>query len=231
MKRLNGLAAGIGSVLVLLAAALALTFGASSARADLFDLNVDHSSGSAVTVSPPLGTVTLTQISTGLSSEITIVYQADTSQIFGFHEVGFNYSGSSALTFTETQVGSTSPNTFPSLGSTQMDGLGTFTNAFGQNNAGPVPAEEATTVTVDIKGADLTLAQFENPSSGGTPSTDFAVGMAYLTNINKGRTGFVGATPVSFGSDTPEPTQVVALLGLAGMGFVGFSWRRRKQVA
>src|SRR5215472_15501120 len=153
------------NVYLALATALGLTFVGNSASADLFYLNQDHSSGSNVTVSPPLGTVTLTQIS---SSEIKIVYQADPSQIEGFHEVGFNYSGGSTLTVTASQMGSTLPNTFPARGSAMMDGLGTFNHVYGQNAAGPNPAAEATQVTLDITGANLTLAQFENPSSGGT---------------------------------------------------------------
>lgn len=208
-------------ILLALAAALAMTFGARSASADQFDLNLDHSSGSAVTVSPPLGTVTLTQISTGLNSEITIVFQANTSQIYGFHDVGFNYSGSSALTITATQVGATS-NTFSQEGTNvQLDGLGTFSFVYGKHAAGPVPASEATTVTLDIKGANLTLAQFENLSTGGAPSVYFAAGMAYLSTINGGRTGWVGSTAA-----VPEPSSM-AIAGLGVLGFLGHGLRRR----
>lgn len=205
-----------------LAAALALTFGARSASADQFTLSIDHSSGSAVTVNPPLGTVTLTQISTGASSEITIVFQADTSLIFGFHDVGFNYSGSSTLNTTVTQVGATA-NTFPLEGNNvQLDGLGTFTTVYGKHNAGPVPASEATKVTLDITGANLTLAMFENLSTGGSPSVDFAAGIAYLSTINGGRTGWVGS-----GSAVPEPS-TLAIAGLGALGFLGYGLRRRR---
>jgi hypothetical protein len=211
-----------------LALALALTFGARSALADVFDLNLDHSSGVGVTVSPPYGTVTLTLVS---SSEVTIVFQANTSQIIGFHDVGYNVTPGTSITNTMvTQVGATS-NSFPLEGTNvQLDGLGTFTTVYGHHNAGPIPQSEATQVTIDIKGTNLTLADFENLSTGGTPSTPFAAGFA--RNVPGGTvvTGWVGSgpTPTQFQPSAPEPS-TLAIAGLGAIGFIGYGLRRRKK--
>lgn len=200
-----------------LAVALALSFGARSASADTFNLDIDHTSGSPVTVSPPFGTVTVT----GSSSQVTIVFQADTSLIFGFHDVGYNVTpGTSITSTTVTQVGATS-NSFALEGhNVQLDGLGTFTDVYGLHAAGPVPAHEATKVTIVIVGTNLTLSDFENLSTGGNPSVKFAAGVAKTPA--GGVTGWVGTSP----NPIPEPSSM-AIAGLGALGFVGYGLRRR----
>jgi hypothetical protein len=209
-----------------LALGLALTFGARSALADVFDLNIDHSSGVPVTVSPPYGTVTLTLVS---SSEVTIVFQADTSQIIGFHDVGYNVTpGTSISSTTVTEVGSAT-NTFPLEGTNvTLDGFGSFTTVYGQHNAGPVPQSEATQVSIDILGTNLTLADFENLSTGGTPSTPFAAGFAMNGPNGTVITGWVGSgpTPTQFQAGAPEPS-TLAIAGLGALGLIGYGLRRR----
>jgi hypothetical protein len=209
-----------------LALALEVTLGLRSASADVYYLNQDHSSGSAVTVVPPYGTVTLTQVATGSSSEITIVYKADPS-IDGFHDVGFNYSGGSAISVTVTHLGAAGLFTDgPEANNpqNQMDGFGVFTNIYGDKNAGNPP--HTTQVTLDITGSNLTLAQFENLSTGGTPSVHFAAGFVRTVTNSNGTTsvvtGWVGDGPVP----TPEPS-TLAIAGLGALGFIGFGLRRR----
>jgi PEP-CTERM motif len=205
-------------ILLALAAALALTVGARSASADVFNLNIDHSSGSPVTVSPPFGTVTLTLVS---STEVTIAYVANTSQITGFHEVGFNFvsaGGSTITSVTPTVIGGTI--TFSPEGTSIMDGLGTFTNVYGRTNAGP-PSNQAQSVTLDIMGTNLALSQFENLSSGGDPSVDFAAG---FSRMNGTITGWVGSSPSVV---VPEPS-TMAIAGLGALGLIGYGLRRRK---
>jgi hypothetical protein len=207
-----------------LALGLALTFGARSALADVFDLNIDHSSGSPVTVSPPYGTVTLTLVS---SSEVTIVFQADTSQIIGFHDVGYNVTpGTSITSTTVTQVGGTTD--FSTLEGTnvQLDGFGTFTTVYGQHNAQVGSGGSDTTqVTIDIVGTNLTLADFENLSTGGDPSSPFAAGFA-RNGPNGVVTGWVGSGPTPDVPAVPEPsTMAIAVLG--ALGFIGYGLRRR----
>ena len=207
-------------ILLALAAALALTVGARSASADVFNLNIDHSSGSPVTVSPAYGTVTLTLVS---STEVTIAYVANTSQITGFHEVGFNFVSAGGSTITSVTpssiIGGTI--TFSAEGTSQMDGLGTFTNVYGRTNAGP-PSDQARSVTLDIVGTKLALSQFENLSNGGNPSVDFAAGFSRTVNGTT-TTGWVGSGPSVV---VPEPS-TMAIAGLGALGFVGFGLRRR----
>jgi hypothetical protein len=73
-----------------IALALALTLGVGTASADIFNLDFDHATGEVGHVNPPFGTVTVTSPNSG---EVDIVYQANTSQIIGFHEIGSAMGG------------------------------------------------------------------------------------------------------------------------------------------
>jgi len=203
-----------------LAVALALTFGARSASADVFDLNNTHQSGSGQPISPPYGTVTLT----GGGTEVFIVYQANTTDypnLLGFHEVGFNYAASGGSSISTITVTSNSvSNTFPSEGATGMDGYGAFTNVFGQPGGGAT--NQATTVTVDIVGSNLSLANFENLSSNppGDTQAFFAVALALNPAPNTATFDAGATTPV------PEPS-TMAIAGLGALAFIGYGLRRR----
>jgi hypothetical protein len=198
---------------------LALAFGAGTASADLYELDVDHSSGSAVGVDPPYGTVTLSLISGG----VEIAYSANTSRIIGFHEVAFNYAPSAQSHIDSISVSNNSAsNTFPGMGTgVGMGGLGTFSYAFGQpgGNAG----NQATQVTVDIYGGSLALSNFESLSTLPPGDTPVYFAAAFARTVDGTVvTGNVGARATA----VPEPS-TLAIAGLGALGFIGYGLRSR----
>ncbi|MGA2620597.1 MAG: hypothetical protein ABSF26_23490 [Thermoguttaceae bacterium] len=112
-----------------------------------------------------------------------------------------------------------------------IDSGGTFGIVFKWgNDANGVPVFKAgETDFFQIKlsgapsGATLTASDFQALSGGGYDGQMYSEAI-----IADGSEDYVASTPPSpLSIPVPEPTGIVALLGLAGMGLIGLVWRRR----
>jgi hypothetical protein len=210
-----------------IALALALTLGVGTASADIFNLDFDHATGEVGHVNPPFGTVTVTSPNSG---EVDIVYQANTSQIIGFHEIGFNYLASGGSTISNISLTENAPsNSFPFEGNNvQLDGMGSYTYVYGENAGGGSVGNQATTITVKILGSNLSVTNFEQLSTIPPGDTQGYFAASFARNTTNGVvTGVVGAPNPPTPGAVPEPsTVVIAALGM--IGFVGYGLRRRK---
>ena len=211
---------------------------AQSASADSFTLNWDFCTGSCLGGGTNGGTVTLTLVNVGSSTDVQFDVELapglDFHQTNGLDAFMFNNSGSEALTYSFT----TANYTGQPLGETHDDGAGSFDYIVKYNTE---PGVDGTSLIFTVSASTaLTLAQFETLDGADGSLVDFAA------NVTNGScTGLVGAgngtgqstahpgTPSENCTVTPPPPPPVpepatlALLG-SGLAFIGARMRRKK---
>jgi hypothetical protein len=247
MKRLNGFAAGIGAVLMVVgyvgqSRADVITFSTASGKTD----TAGDSVSATATFTTGAGTVTI-------ALQNLLIGQKDAGQLVSDlsftistgQDVGsINSSSSDSILInsdkTVTPNGTVAPGwALTTVGnSLHLDGLAGSANGPAQELVGRASADGK----YDNANPSLRGNGPHNPFLDGTvnwvidvagvtsaskiSSATFSFGTAAGDNVpGVGKPGGFG------GGDTPEPHMLVALLGMAGMGFVGLIWRRRKHVA
>jgi len=211
---------------------------APRASADSFALNVDFCSNPCLGGAVSGGTVTLTLVNVGTSTDvqfdILLNSPLDFHQTSGLDAFMFNDSGSQALTYSSVTSGFTGQ----PLGTYHEDGAGTFDYIVTYNTS---PGVDGTHLSFIVSAAGaLTLAEFETLSSGGSPSVDFAANVTngVCTGLIGGGNGTGQSTahvvnpggtctaPPPPPPPVPEPASL-ALLG-SGLALLGARMRRKK---
>lgn len=212
-----------------------LSFGAGVASATMitYDLNVDHCTGTCGSFGSSYGTVTLDDFGIG---DVFVDVQLAAGNEFintGSVDGGSTFSFNLLLDPTITVIGE--PATWflvnGTAGSRQADGFGEFNYTMrccfpdsGGGAAVPPP------LTFHVLAAGLTVASFAELSSGGAPSSYFAVD---LIGTN-GNTGFVGAVGPGIPCTTCElPLEVVpepASILLVGIGLIALAGSVRRRL-
>lgn len=213
---------------VLLSAAFLVSFvilaGNAATAQTSYTLNVDYCTTGCL-FGGTGGTVTLTQVS---STDVRV--SVSLTQV-DFHDQGltsftFNLSG---VTGTVSITGA--PTGFTSTGAVHEDGAGNFGYSLNCPNCGPQSGGIKTatlTFDVTVSSGTITVADFAQLSSGGSPSAYFAAAVFNTTNSHcTGVIGSNGSTvAVNGGSNdgsgacagtaVPEPTSL-AMLGWTGL--------------
>ena len=212
MKRYILAATTVGAFLFL------LTLGAQHASANVvtFQLTSDHCTGGCLGTATSAGTITITDVSSGVVS-VDVTLGSGFKFVNGGFDTGFgfNLNGDPTITFSGVSSGFT-PNANPeSAGSLHMDGTGFFeygVNCTGCGSGGSSPL--AGPLDFTITGSGLSTSKFEQNANG----QFFAVDI-----IGNGNTGGVDA---STGTNTvPDGGMTLTLLGGA---LVGLESLRRK---
>jgi len=223
----------------ILAAALALTFGARSASADTYTLD---SANTALSAFPgPYGTVTVSLSGTGVGAVATITY--DASQVIsGATTYQYLFGGAQAADanvnstdFTPALVSETNTfagftPTFDKFDSGNADGFGKFTLT-GDNKDGYGDSATQIVFTVTNNNTGWNSAS-DVLISNGTKTNAFVAAHVFVATVNSDGslsdqavlTGFAGNHGAV--SVVPEPS-TLAIAGLGALGFFGYGLRRR----
>jgi hypothetical protein len=213
---------------LLLAGALALNFGTSSASAGMFFLGTPNSELSGTT--GPYVQVTVTVTSTDFAT-VTFVAQGNYLMTDGSSAALSVNSGNFQVSSGPTGTG---PNNLPQLtvvnptGTSNVDGFGRFNLVIDDNASFPFAAS---TITFTLHNLDSSHT-WNVQGDVLTENSNGALAAAHVGILNTGgtaftKTGFVagnetGPPPIN----TPEPS-TMALAGLGALGFLGYGLRRR----
>jgi hypothetical protein len=242
----------IGKILGIAAMALVLIAGVGSAKADVFQLNVDNCSTLCFPALGSGGTVTLTLLTTGpntgdVSFDILLNSPLNFHDTTAFDTFAFNYTGGGTLSIvagTETAgftgLISGSSSTRKEDGACSPASTQCYTNVIdfnGTSGAGGVTGiSELKFVLAST--TTLTLAQFETK---GSANTDFAAAVT-TTGLATNCTGVIGGGNGAAGSTaspssgtscgggstaTPEPISSA----LVGTGLIGLFFLGRRRIA
>jgi hypothetical protein len=220
---------------LLLAGALALTFGARSASADTTTITLTSSNLNASQFPGPYGTVTVTTTATGANITFTGGTFTDSSghtcyyMFTGNGAVAVNLASGSLNTSSITgslsgipstfQSNFSSPGPYSSGGAGEESGAGQFNTSI---NSFDGFQHSATSITFAVTGTFSSASSVLVANSlGNTVAAHIGV---YCPDTDKGgfqATGFAGN-----GKPVPEPS-TLALAGLGALGFIGYGLRRR----
>jgi hypothetical protein len=212
--------------LLVAVAAPAIAFGAPSARAITYDLNIDHCTGTCGLTD--YGDVTVTDVTGGVHIDVQLQNGAKFNYNGGGGLNTFSFNFSQTVTAADITNVSLTGFTFVAPSSNQ-DGFGDFLYAL-NNSSGGASAANAL-LSFDVAG--VTLADLTKSDAPGTANDVFFAADIFGTN---GLTGLVGAlnectncAPTPPG-DTPIPGALP--LFSSGMGLLGFlGWRRKRRLA
>jgi hypothetical protein len=212
---------------ILALAALGLTLAVpSAARADTitFALTSDHCTDGCLTGQTSGGTVTIMDVSGGVSVDVTLA-NANRFVSTGFDtDFGFNLANNPTITFSGVTSGFTPVANPQTAGSLHMDGTGFFeygVNCTACGNGGSNPQSGPLDFTITAAG--LTTASFQQN----------AAGQFFAVDMISGTTGKTGAVDASVGTPVPGPLAGAGLPGLvaACVGLIGLARRRRQKLA
>lgn len=205
--------------------AVFIALSAPSARATTYALSIDHCTGGCTP-----GTSNVSTVQGAGFVDVTVTLGANllfvTSGAGGGNVFGFNLVGAAPTSVTLITV----PGGVPALafrsGTPWGDGFGNFEHAIWcptcQNGAGDAFAGP---LTFRVNRAGITLADFEELSTGGAPSVFFAADVYSVAGAGTGNTGLIG------GPGTPTQTPEPATLTLLGLGLFGVAATLRRKRA
>ena len=208
------------SMLALSISLLGMTTIASHAATLQFSLTSDHCDGGCLTGQTSGGTITITDVSGGVSVNVTLLNGNEFVHTGFDTDFGFNLTGTPTITFSGVTSGF-APNANPeTAGSLHMDGTGYFQygvqcTACGSGGSNPQTGPLNFTVTA----TGLTVASFIQNATGQFFAVD-------LISATTGKTGGVDASVVS--SVPLPPAALLFGTALVGLGILG---RRRRSNA
>ena len=208
------------SMLALSISLLGMTTIASHAATLQFSLTSDHCDGGCLTGQTSGGTITITDVSGGVSVNVTLLNGNEFVHTGFDTDFGFNLTGTPTITFSNVTTGF-APNANPeTAGSLHMDGTGFFQYGVQCTGCGPGGSSPLSgPLSFDITGAGLSvLSLIENAS-----------GQFFAVDLMSGTTGNTGAVDASVLSPVPLPPAALLFgTALVGLGVLG---RRRRSNA
>lgn len=205
-------------ILLALAAALALGFGARSASADTTSFYLNNPNGALSPYPGPYGTVTVDRISTTVA-DFTFSATSPYSFVDG-GSAGVNINGVLAdISVSNVSSGSAHVG---SGGQNQLDGFGVFNVNINQSSASTLYSTITFRVT-DSQANWTTVSQVLNGNSQG---------YFVAAHINSGAVDSQGNGITGFSTNGPPPTatpepSTLAIAGLGALAFMGYGLRRR----
>ena len=203
--------------------AIFIALSAPTASATTYALSIDHCTGGC---NP--GTSNVSTVQGAGFVDVTVTLGANllfvTTGAGGQNVFGFNLVGAAPTAVTIT--GPAAPVLAFRSGTPWGDGFGDFEHAIYcpncQNGAGGAFAGP---LTFRVTRAGITLADFEELSTGGAPSVFFAADVYSVAGAGTGNTGLIG------GPGTPTTTPEPATLTLLGLGLFGVAATLRRKRA